>query len=47
MLSSEVGRLMENLRDLHWEMLLVQDLKLWEDFLMKSQMGMERLKDLH
>ena len=38
MLVEQIVRFLENLRDRHWYMFLVQDMELWEVLLMVSQM---------
>ena len=41
------GRLLENLRDIDWEIILVQDLELWEVLLMAYHMEMSGLMDIY
>ena len=46
LLADRMGRIQENLRDPHWEIVLVQDMELWEVRLMVAplvdfQVGME------
>ena len=47
LLEAQVGRFLENLRDLHWEMFLVQDLERWEVLLMAVHMYMASFRGLH
>ena len=47
MLDAQVGRFMETLRDINWEMILVQDMDPWEVLMMEAQTEIESLKYLH
>ena len=47
LLAAQVGRLLSNLRDIHLEMLLVQDMELWGVLIISDQMEMESLRDIH
>ena len=40
MLVAHMGRLLENLKAIHWEMLLVHDLELRGALMMEYQLGM-------